>query len=213
MVSIILCTYNRADLLPRAIRSVVQQTYTDWELIVVDDGSSDNTHDIVRKFLLKDPRMKYFYHRNKGLAEARNVGMRLAQGEFITFLDSDDEYMTNHLEKRVRYMNTHPAVDMLHGGMTLIGTKEKRYVVDMTNPRKKIHLNRCHVGGTFFFRRKILKKVNGFRAIPFGEDFDFFTRSEKYFTIRKVKYPTYLYHLDVDNRLCDVFTEELLVKI
>jgi glycosyltransferase involved in cell wall biosynthesis len=212
MVSIILCTYNRATVLSNAIRSVINQSQKDWELIIIDDGSNDNTYNVVKQFLRSDQRIIYYYHSNQGLAKARNRGLALATGEFICFVDSDDELAPHHLEKRLQYMNLHSSVDFIHGGMKLIGPKEKHYVADMTNPGKKIHLNKCHIGGTFFFRRTILKKVKGFRAIPFGEDFDFYTRAARYFSINKVNFPTYLYHLDSENRLCDIFTDILINK-
>ena len=212
MVSIILCTYNRAKLLPHAIRSVIKQTQKDWELIIIDDGSNDNTYNIVNKFLRQDSRIVYFYQNNQGLAKARNRGLAIATGAFICFVDSDDELTSHHLEKRLRYMERHSSVDLIHGGMKLIGPKEKHYVADITSPGKKIHLTKCHVGGTFFFRRKILKKVKGFKPISFGEDFDFYKRVERYWTIRKVTFPTYLYHLDSEDRLCDVFTDIITNK-
>jgi glycosyltransferase involved in cell wall biosynthesis len=212
MISIILCTYNRAKLLSNAIRSVIKQTEQDWELIIIDDGSNDNTYNIVKQFLRYDSRIVYFYHSNQGLAKARNRGLAIANGEFICFVDSDDELAPAHLEKRLRYLKRYPSVDFIHGGTKLIGAKEKHYVADVKNPGKKIHLNKCHIGGTFFFRRSILKKVKGFKSIPFGEDFDFYTRIERHVSIRKVKFPTYLYHLDSENRLCDIFAEVLANK-
>ncbi len=212
MVSIILCTYNRAPLLPRAINSVLKQTYTDWELVIIDDGSTDGTRSLVENYRQQEKRISYFFQQNAGLAKARNAGIRRAAGEFLCFVDSDDELIAAHLEKRMKYLERHPEVDFLHGGMKLIGPKKKQYVVDLNNPKRKIHLSRCHVGGTFYFRRRVLRHVKTFRAIPFGEDFDFYKRAEKYFTIRKVGYPTYLYHLETENRLCDVFTEELMEK-
>ncbi|MHB1049229.1 MAG: glycosyltransferase family 2 protein [Bacteroidota bacterium] len=208
-VSVILCTYNRAALLPRAISSVLRQTYADWELIIIDDGSTDSTRSVVRKFIKDEKRIRYFYQKNKGLAGARNEGMRKAMGDFLTFLDSDDAYHPEHLHRRVLFLQRHADVDFLHGGMRLVGPKKKHYVVDMTDPAKKIHLRRCHVGGTFFFRRKIRSRVRTFSAIPFGEDFDFYRRAEQHFVIRKVGFPTYIYHLDSENRLCDIFTEKL----
>ena len=212
-VSIILCTYNRAALLPRAINSVLKQTYDNWELIVVDDGSKDKTRALVEEYSKKEERISYFHQFNAGLASARNTGMRLAIGDYLCFLDSDDEFAPLHLEERVRYLGRgrNWAVDFLHGGMKLIGSREKRYVVDLTDPSKKIHLSKCHVGGTFFFRRDVLKRVKTFKPIPFGEDFDFYTRVEKYFTVRKVHYPTYIYHLEAEDRLCDVYTEKLMM--
>jgi glycosyltransferase involved in cell wall biosynthesis len=208
-VSVILCTYNRARLLSRAISSVLRQTYDNWELIIIDDGSSDATRSIVQHWMKNEKRIRYFYQKNKGLAKARNEGMRKATGDILTFLDSDDEYHQEHLRRRVQYLTVHTDVDFLHGGMTLVGPKEKHYVVDMTDPAEKIHLRRCHVGGTFFFRRKVRRRVRSFSAIPFGEDFDFYRRAERHFVIRKIGFPTYIYHLDSENRLCDIFTEKL----
>lgn len=210
MVSIILCTYNRENLLPLAVTSVLSQTYRDWELIIVDDGSTDQTRELIRRFRRNEPRIRYYFQKNKGLAAARNTGLRHVRGAYICFVDSDDELAPRHLEHRVRYLRDHPAVDMLHGGMTLIGPKRKHFVVDLTDPSKKIHLSKCHIGGTFFFRKKVLTKVPGFSPIPFGEDFDFFRRADEQFTIRKVRWTTYRYHLDSADRLCDIFTEQLL---
>lgn len=208
-VSVILCTYNRAALLPRAISSVLRQTYADWELIIIDDGSVDATRSVVRHWMKNEKRIRYFYQKNKGLAGARNAGMRKATGDVLTFLDSDDAYHPEHLRKRVRYLMQHADIDFLYGGMTLLGPKKKHFVVDLTDPAKKIHLRRCHVGGTFFFRRRVRSRVRTFSAIPFGEDFDFYRRVEQHFVVRKVGLPTYIYHLDSENRLCDIFTEKL----
>lgn len=209
-VSVILCTYNRADLLPRAIASVLRQSYSNWELIIIDDGSTDATRSVIRHWLKVELRIRYFYQKNKGLAGARNAGMRKATGDVLTFLDSDDEYHPDHLNKRVRYLRRNVTVDFLHGGIKLVGPKSKHFVVDLTNPAKKIHLRRCHVGGTFFFRQKVRRWIRTFSAIPFGEDFDFYKRVERRFKIRTVSFPTYIYHLDSENRLCDVYTEKLL---
>ena len=212
MISIILCTYNRASLLPRAIRSVLQQSEKNWELIIIDDGSNDDTYGCIKQFIHHDTRIVYYYHHNQGLAKARNRGLSIATGDFICFVDSDDELTPQHIKKRLHYMKHHPSVDFIHGGAILIGPKEKKYVADVMNPGKKIHLTKCHIGGTFFFRRKVLRKVQHFKSIPFGEDFDFYTRVDRYFSIRKVSFPTYRYHLDSDNRLCDIFTDKLTNK-
>lgn len=96
MISIITPAYNRETLLPRMIRSVRSQVFKDWELIVIDDGSTDNTKDVVKSF--KDPRIKYFYTENSGAADSRNTGTRVATGEYLIFLDSDDEVDPNWLQ-------------------------------------------------------------------------------------------------------------------
>ena len=93
--SIIIPTYNRAHVLAKAIESVINQRYTNWELIIIDDGSNDNTREVVQQF--NDPRINYVYQENTERSQARNNGIKLAKGLYICFLDSDDEYCDNHL--------------------------------------------------------------------------------------------------------------------
>jgi len=101
-VSVIIPTYNRANLISRAIRSVLNQTYSDFELIIIDDGSTDNTEDIIRQFQEKDKRIKYIKHdKNKGGSAARNRGIKIAKGKYIAFQDSDDEWLPEKLNKQV----------------------------------------------------------------------------------------------------------------
>ena len=91
-VSVIIPTYNRAYLISRAINSVLNQTYQDFEIIIVDDGSTDNTEEVIKEFQEKDERIKYIRHKNnKGEAAARNTGIKAAKNEYISFQDSDDE--------------------------------------------------------------------------------------------------------------------------
>lgn len=106
-VSVILPTFNRAHLLGRAIKSVLKQTYLNFELIVVDDGSTDNTEEVVNGF--NDIRIKYIkYKTNKGAAVARNTGIKLARGKYIAFQDSDDEWLPQKLEKQLKIFETAP---------------------------------------------------------------------------------------------------------
>ena len=101
--SIIIPTYNRAFFLPKAIESVLSQTFTDWELIVVDDGSTDNTRDIVAQYT--DSRIRYIYQTNAERCAARNNGISHASGEYVCFLDSDDIYTNDHLLKISEIIN------------------------------------------------------------------------------------------------------------
>ena len=94
--SIIIPTYNRAHLLPKAIESVVGQSFTDWELIIVDDGSTDNTQETISS--IEDDRIRYIYQENSERSAARNNGINNSTGKWICFLDSDDYYLKNHLE-------------------------------------------------------------------------------------------------------------------
>jgi glycosyltransferase involved in cell wall biosynthesis len=95
--SVVICTYNRADLVGRAITSVLRQTLEDFELIVVDDGSVDGTGGVVAA--IDDPRVHYLYRENGGLSAARNTGVASSSGQYVTFLDDDDEVLPRWLEK------------------------------------------------------------------------------------------------------------------
>ncbi|OGL41123.1 MAG: glycosyl transferase [Candidatus Schekmanbacteria bacterium GWA2_38_11] len=101
-VSVIIPTYNRAQLLAEALNSVTSQTYKDFELIVVDDGSSDNTKEVVKNF---NGEIKYLYQKNQGVSAARNLGIREAKGEFLSFLDSDDMLERKKLEKQIDFFD------------------------------------------------------------------------------------------------------------
>ncbi len=101
-VSIIIPTYNRAKMLSRAIKSVLNQTFQDFELIIVDDGSTDNTKEVVENFQKQDSRINYIWMKNSGRpAKPRNIGIKNSKGKYIAFLDSDDEWMPEKLEKQI----------------------------------------------------------------------------------------------------------------
>lgn len=190
LVTIIIATYNRAKLLKRAIESVIAQTYTNWELIIVDDGSTDKTFQLVDKFFPKISNLKYIKQHNSKLWSARNIGIKLASGDYITFLDSDDMYKKNHLKLRVNFMSANPDYDLLYGGFKIIGDA---FVPDKYDKRRKIHINKCVVGATFFGKRKVFKLLKGFKDIDYSEDSEFFERADKRFKVAKVNYPTYVY--------------------
>jgi glycosyltransferase involved in cell wall biosynthesis len=110
LVSIIMPTYNRADTIKRAIDSVKAQTFEDWELIIVDDGSTDNTATLVPPM---DSRIVFISQENQGIAGARNTALQASQGELIAFLDSDDEWLPHHLELSVHFFKAFPEEDLL----------------------------------------------------------------------------------------------------
>ena len=107
LVSIITPSYNTAKFISESIRCVQEQTYTDWEMIIVDDCSTDDTDDVVAPFL-EDPRIRYFKNKkNSGAAVSRNKALRKAKGKWIAFLDSDDLWHPQKLEKQIRFMKKH----------------------------------------------------------------------------------------------------------
>jgi glycosyltransferase involved in cell wall biosynthesis len=106
MFSIVCATYNRAYILDKAIKSVQNQLIKEWELIIIDDGSTDNTAETVHCFSNEDSRIKYHYQQNSERSAARNKGIQLAQGDYICFLDSDDQLEENHLSGLKSFIET-----------------------------------------------------------------------------------------------------------
>lgn len=104
-VSIVMPTYNRRDTIDRAIESVQAQRFDDWELVIVDDGSTDGTRDVVEKL---DPRIRLVVQKNQGVAGARNTGLAAARGDLIAFLDSDDAWTPHHLRLATAFFDAHP---------------------------------------------------------------------------------------------------------
>lgn len=129
-VSVIIPTYNRAHLVGRAIRSVLNQTYQDFEIIVVDDGSTDKTEEVVKSF--NDPRIRYIRHeQNRGGSAARNTGIRTARGGVIAFLDSDDEWLPEKLAKQVQKMTgSGDQVGLVYTGEKVIDAETGRCLVE-----------------------------------------------------------------------------------
>jgi glycosyltransferase involved in cell wall biosynthesis len=115
LVSVILPTYNRADTILRAIDSVRNQTLQDWELLVVDDGSTDNSADLITARYAGEPRVKVIKQKNQGVSGARNTGMRLSVGKYLAFIDSDDEFLPHHLELESAFLETHPEENIVVG--------------------------------------------------------------------------------------------------
>ena len=105
LVSIVTPTYNCGKFITETIESVIGQTYKNWEMIIVDDCSKDNTQEIVKKYLKNDKRIKYIkFEKNQGAAIARNTAIREAKGRYIAFLDSDDLWSKDKLEKQINFM-------------------------------------------------------------------------------------------------------------
>lgn len=202
--SVIITTFNRANLLTRALHSLIAQTETDWEAIVIDDGSTDDTHQQIQPILDLHPKIRYIKQSNQGTVSAKNAGITISKGRYITFLDSDDEYMPDHLESRKKILGQNPDTDFLHGGVQIIGNQ---YVPDRHDYTKRIHLSECVIGGTFFIRRDLLLALNGFKTLKIGNDADFFERaSQTNAIILKSEDPTYIYHREsldsITHNLC-----------
>lgn len=117
MVSVITPCYNFGHLISETIESVRQQSYSNWEMIIVDDGSTDNTEAVVREYILSDPRIRYLRQQNAGPSAARNLALREAKGEFIQFLDADDLIQPAKFEAQTAFIKSHPDVDVVYGNV------------------------------------------------------------------------------------------------
>lgn len=198
--SIIMCTFNRNHLISRALNSLLLQTEKDWECIIVDDGSMDETFHTVKKYADIHANIKYVYHSNKGTGLSRNAGILAASGMFITFLDSDDEYHPDHLSIRKTIFEEYTNLDLLHGGVDIIGNP---YVPDKDDYSKQIHLSECVIGGTFVIPRYKLHQIGGFSNLRYADDADFYQKAvDASWNIAKIDYPTYIYHRDTPDSLC-----------
>ncbi len=198
-VSVIIATYNREKLLPRALDSLLKQTLHNWECIIVDDGSEDNTFEVANEYLVKDQRFRYMKHGNKKPPLTFNSGIQASVGRFVTFLGSDDEYKDKHLQLRYDFMINNPKVDLIQGGVEIVGHP---YVKDMKDLSKEIHISECKVGGTFFGKREIFFELEGFRNLEYADDADFWKRAERKFNLTEVDYPTYIYYRDTPDSIC-----------
>ena len=176
-VSVIIITYNRARLLSRAINSVLSQTFTDFELIIVDDCSRDNTQEIISGF--EDYRISQHRHRrNKGLSAARNTGIVNARGDFIAFLDDDDEWLPKKLQLQVSLLEAStPQVALVHGWHDSVRDSSGRLIRNKRSMlagdvfESLIALNGISPIVTALVRASVIREVGGFdERYAYGED-------------------------------------------
>jgi len=175
LVSVIIPTYNRAKLLKRAIESVLNQTFQDFELIVVDDGSTDDTKEIVKSF--NNQKIIYIYQENfGGAAGPKNVGIKMAQGKYIAILDSDDEWLPEKLQKQVTLFerSKNEKLGVVGCDIYIIEGKNKR---QYRMPRHKDIFKRILVtddlgtGSTMIYKKEVFEKVGLFdENLKSGQD-------------------------------------------
>lgn len=188
----ILPTYDRLDFLPRSIDSFLKQTYKKAELLVVDDGSADATFDLVRSYMDSHENIRYMRHTNRKLSLTKNAGITAAAGEYIGFLDSDDAYKPDYLQKRMEYMEAHPEIDLIEGGAIVVGDP---YVKDKDDTSKMVHLSKCRIGATFFGKAVVFREAGGFnKADLYAEDSRFWEKVESRFNVAHIDHPAYIYY-------------------
>lgn len=172
LVSIICPAFNADKFIQETIDSVIKQTYTNWELIIVDDGSTDNTADIVKNNSVVDNRIKYIWQKNGKQGKARNAALKVAKGTLIAFIDSDDVWLPNKLEHQINLLNNTNA-DLIFGYSYLI--KNNQFSVETIGKGKGIYqgnsaielllYHHAFIMSTILTKKSIIDSVNGF-----GED-------------------------------------------
>lgn len=183
LISIIIPTYNRGQWISKTINSVLNQTYRKFEIIVIDDGSTDNTSNILNEFVKSNSNIRYFKKINGGCSSARNLGLKYAKGELIAFLDSDDQYLPNALEvlqqalakDRKANFAYSPSIEVNENGTESINfpaaaAKPEYFAVE--------HFKTFNARpGSVLYKREIFKKVHGFNEnFKYNEDSDFLQR-------------------------------------
>lgn len=208
-VSIVLPTYNRAEYLPRSIDSVLRQTFDDFELIVVDDASTDGTRSVVEGY--DDDRVTYVSHdENRGPSAARNTGLEIVRGEFVTFIDSDDEFVPTFLETSLRALRDEPD-DCAGTAVTYENHKTyKDYEVEM-NPVPPVMSGMDVIGdaiprvGGLMLRSTVVSEIGRFdEQQPYNEDVDYWIRlfQNGYYLVG-IGEPLYRYYKHGDQQTSD----------
>ena len=174
LVSVIMPAYNAEKYIEKAIMSVVNQTYTNWELIVIDDGSKDSTSEIVEKLVKKDERIAFFANeKNMGVARTRNRGFDLAKGEYVALLDSDDIWQEEKLEKQLALVDSTDA-DIVYTAYGIVDVEGKKYKEDYLVPSQtdfEKMLGENHIGCSTVMLKKSVTEKYRFNENFYHEDY------------------------------------------
>lgn len=201
MISVIIPTHNREDVIGRAIESVLQQTYKDVEIVVVSDGSTDNTEEVVKKIQSKHDNIQLIsVHPNKGANNARNEGIRAAQGEYIAFLDDDDDWELDKLEAQMKVFEKDNSVGLVYTGINIIYVNEDinyNSLSEYKGDLSKEILIRNIIGATssVMVKKEVLDKSGYFDVeMPAKQDYDLWIRACQHTNVDFVKEPKLNYY-------------------
>ena len=211
-VSVVIAAYNSAPFLAEAMHSVAEQTFTDYELIVVDDGSTDGTPEIVAATGLP---CLYIYQENRGAAAARNTGLRVATGEYVNFLDADDLLLPGHLALLVDYLDQHPAIAVVYADCFYTyedgsGHPPRRFSHGLRTPPypssgnvfEALVINSVFAVHTALARRSCLLEIGGFNeALRSAEDYDLWLRMAERYAFAYLDEPVAKYRIHGSNKV------------
>ena len=201
MVSVVIPTFNRAGLLERALRSVLEQTYDNLEIIVVDDASDDNTPDVVKAS--QNVRVRYIRHEsNKGGSAARNTGIRAAQGKYIEFLDDDDQWESRKTEEQLRILED-LGYDAVLCTSDEHGTRLSKFEGKKTVELEDLRRGEFTAGGTgvLMARADVVKETMFDESLPRYQDWDIFIRIGQKYRIGYLNKPFVRYNEGAHERI------------
>ena len=199
-ISVLMTVFNtNFSYTKRAIDSVLKQDFQDFELIIIDDGSKENNRESLLNYVEKhEGKISYIRHSNCGQSESINRGVLYSLGEYITILDSDDEYKPNHLSLCLSEIND---LDLICStSETIVDTDNDYYVTDKNDLSKLIHLDDVILFGTLFGKKEVFTNLD-FKT-GFSADSDFYDRATKLFNVKKLDLRTYIYHRNIPNSIC-----------
>jgi hypothetical protein len=215
-VSVIIPTYNRSALLAQAVRSVLAQTYDDFEIVVVDDGSTDDTRSVIESF--GDPRIVYVWQENQQRCAARNNGISQARGRYVGFLDSDDVWFPDKLQKQIEAFGKYPQVGVVYcnhvriaGDNTFPNPVEFLRTADdeVGNVHKELLVLDIVQMGTPVVKKELLDKVGGFdTSLPHAEDWDMWIRLSAHADFCRVGLPLMAYRTHAGMRTSSPLTTQ-----
>ncbi len=221
LVSIIIPVYNNERFIGETIQSVILQTYSNWELIIVDDGSTDNLKGIVDKFQKDDPRIKYYFHENSGVSAARNFGYKVSKGSIIAFLDSDDVWLPDNILLKIEKFKE-KNYGMVHSDGVFIDENSNMLSGKLEGKEGRLldgllAWKETQVPGpsSILIKKNIIESVGLFDpGLSTSADFDFFIRIATRYEIGRVPHTTWKYRLHEKNMHRNIqFMEDNIIFI
>lgn len=222
LLSIVIPSYNHALYISDAIKSVINQTYQNWELIIVDDGSKDNSIEIIEKFVQKDSRIQLVVQENAGAHNAINRGLDMSKGKYLAVLNSDDIYEKNRFSLMIDEMENNPEIGFMCSYITIINDRGKKLGVKegwknmepwqvphpelsfkSTDSFKKnlLMTNFTSTTSNFLFRRSLYEKIGGMRNLRFAHDWDFALRAAEVTECKMIEKPLMQYRVHDSNTI------------
>jgi len=198
-ISVVIPTYNRERFLKRAIESVLNQTFQDFELIIVDDGSTDKTKEVVDSF--QSNKIKYIYQKNSGgAAFPKNTGIKIAQGEYIAILDSDDEWLPEKLEKQIGFFEKHSEISVVGCNFLINGQKEYKVPKYKNVFKQMLITDNMGPGSIMIYRREVFNKVGLFdENLKSGQDKEMRIRLAQEYKFGFIDKPLVNYYIGHNN--------------